>query len=97
MTKAIQDFFLRSRLVNKVNSIIITLIPKVDNLTSLKDYRPISCCIYKCITKISANWLKVVLPELINEVRTTFIPGRKISILLAQEILFGYHKKTQPR
>lgn len=81
MTRAGQDFFLRPWLHKKVNSTIIALILKVDNPTSLKDYRPISCCnvIYKCITKIIVNRLKGVLPKLNDEAQMAFIPGRKIS------------------
>lgn len=58
VTKEVQEYFLRSRLAKKkVKSTIITLISNVDNPTTLKDYRSISCCnvIYKFITKNISN------------------------------------------
>jgi hypothetical protein len=48
--KAIKDFFDNSRLLKKINVTTIALIPKIPNLTKLKDFRPISYynMIYKC-------------------------------------------------
>jgi hypothetical protein len=41
---AVLEFFNSGRLLNEVNSIILTLIPKKKNATSMGDYCPISCC-----------------------------------------------------
>ncbi|XP_028076039.1 uncharacterized protein LOC114278224 [Camellia sinensis] len=62
------------------------------------DYRPISCCntIYKCIAKIIANRIKLVLPYLIDPVQSAFVHGRRIAnnIFLSQELMRGYHKNS---
>ncbi len=67
----------------------ITLIPKVKNPTLISEFHPISCCntLYKCISKILANTLKMCLNGFISRSQTTFVPSRKISddVLLAQE------------
>lgn len=51
--------------------------------------------IYKCINKSTANGLKGVLPDIIDEAKITFIPVRMTSenIFLARDLLFDYHKK----
>lgn len=67
---AISQFFHSGFLLKEWNStaIAIALVPKVDAPSTIKDYRPISCCNvpYKCITKILVNRMKPFLPSLIN-------------------------------
>ena len=62
--------------------------------------RPISCCIvlYKCITKILANRLRVFLPYLFSLNQSAFIYGRGIgdNILIAQEVVKRYLRKNMP-
>ena len=57
---AILNYFHTNKLLPAFNSTSVTLVPKVQNPNSIKEYRPISCCsvVYKCITKILANKLK---------------------------------------
>jgi hypothetical protein len=100
--RAVKSFFESGRLLREVNSTAISLIPKVPNPTLLKDFRPISCCntIYKCIAKILANRMKIVLPCLVGKFQTAFVKGRRIgdNILLAQELFRNYHRdKGSPR
>ena len=93
----IKYFFDTRRLLKELNAIVISLVPKVTNPSSLNDYRPISCCstIYKCISKVIANRLKLVLHSLIDKAQSAFIKGRHISdnILLTQELMRNYHHK----
>ena len=81
VTRAIRSFFRSGRLLKEVNATYITLIPKVPNPSQVKDFRPISCCntIYKCIAKIIADRIKVVLPSVVSPNQSTFITGRHIS------------------
>ena len=69
---------------------VVVLIPKVKNPNRIKDLRPISVCniIYKLVSKVIANRLKLILPAIILENQNAFVPGRLITdnILVAYEV-----------
>lgn len=56
VSNAIIDVFNKGRLLQQVNNTFITLIPKVENPSSLADFRPISLAneVYKIISRILA-------------------------------------------
>ncbi|XP_074314439.1 uncharacterized protein LOC141649654 [Silene latifolia] len=60
---AINKFFNTGKLLKKLNSTNITLVPKVPNPSSVTDFRSIACCntIYKCIAKLLCTRLGKVL------------------------------------
>lgn len=66
--------------VRDFNHTLIALIPKIAQPTRVTDFRPISLCtvLYKLIAKSFANRLEMVLPEVISESHSTFVPGRHI-------------------
>eukprot|EP00253_Pinus_taeda_P033311 PITA_33311 len=72
-----------------INSAFLALIPKEKGANSFTRFRPISLCNigYKLITKVIANRLKIILPDIIPENQGGFIHGRQIvdNFILVQE------------
>ncbi|GJX46036.1 uncharacterized protein Tco_0271226 [Tanacetum coccineum] len=59
-----REFFLNGKLLKEVNHTIIALLPKVSTPSRVNDYRPISCCNVKCISKIITNRIKDGLDDI---------------------------------
>ncbi|CAA6664228.1 unnamed protein product [Spirodela intermedia] len=68
LVHAIKEFFRRKVFPRSWKATFITLIPKVVNLTSFRDFRPISLCnvCYKVISKIITTQLSIFLDRLIS-------------------------------
>lgn len=66
--------------IGKINHTMIVLVPKAKTPTSVTKYRPINLpnVLYKIIAKMVANHLKRVLPAVIYEEQSVFIPGSQI-------------------
>lgn len=93
-----QSVFRYGLLPKGVNSTILALIHKRTDSLEMKDYRPIACCnvLYKVVSKILANRLKLVLSRIISTNQSAFIKGRLLmeNMLLASELVKDYHKDT---
>ena len=63
-----------------LNASFLTLIPKKFDAVNIKDFRPISLVgsVYKLLSKVLANRLRVVLDSLISETQNSFVGGRQI-------------------
>ena len=63
-----RSFLNNGNMLPKINHTNIVLIPKVQNPERMSEFRPISLCnvIYKIISKVLANSLKQVLPQIIS-------------------------------
>lgn len=68
-TVAIQSVFIFGFLLKGVNPTILALIPKKIDSMEMRYYRPIACCnvLYKVVSKIIANRLKLLLPRMVTE------------------------------
>ena len=75
----------------------MSLIPKVQNPKTVKEYRTIASCtvLYKIISKVITKRLHGVIQSIICDSQAGFIPGRKISdnIVLAHELVKAYTRK----
>lgn len=78
---AILNFLNHGIFYPSINYIYLALIPKTPNAANVSDYRPISLCnmLNKLIAKMLANSLKQVLPSVISQYQSAFLPGRSIT------------------
>lgn len=98
---AIQAFHsLRTTRLELINEANVVLIPKTEEASSVKDYRPISLInsLAKIITKILADRLAPKLNELIPTCQNAFIKKRCIhdNFLYVQNVIKALHKAKRP-
>jgi len=95
----ITDFHRNGKLTKGINSTFIVLIPKVNSPEHLNDFRPISLVgsLYKILSKVLANRLRMVMGSLIAETLTTFVKGRQIldGILITNEVVDEARKSSK--
>jgi len=84
-----------------LNSAYITLLPKKEEATTIRDFRPISLVhsFAKLITKILANRLAGRLDAMVSPNQSAFIKGRFIqdNFMLVQQTAQFLHQQKQPR
>ena len=75
----------------------IVLIPKINEPKSVSDYRPISLgnVVSRIVSKVLANWLKQILPNVISDSHSAFVPNRLITdnTTVAFEVLHRMRNK----
>jgi hypothetical protein len=85
------------KIPTSLNHSYVTLIPKTKSPEKVMEYRPISLCnvVYKLISKVLANRLKKVLPHVVSETQSAFVPGTMITdnVLIAFETLHHMHNQ----
>ena len=87
---AVREILSTGRISQESNFTHLTLIPKIPEPQTAADLRPIALCnvIYRIASKVLANRLKKILPEIISPLQSAFVPGRLISdnTLVATEV-----------
>ena len=95
------DFLNNGTTLPGINYTHIVLIPKVKLPGRMTDYRLISLynVIYKIISKVLANKLKLILPQLISLTQSAFVRGCLITdnVLMAYETLHTKHSRRSSR
>ncbi|XP_062100071.1 uncharacterized protein LOC133805941 [Humulus lupulus] len=99
VVKVVQDFWSTETFDDKLPFTNIVLVPKKKRPLSMLDLRPISLCnvLYKILSKVLANRLKLVIDCIISEAQSAFIPGRLITdnIMISYEIMHYMKRKTK--
>jgi hypothetical protein len=97
VVKAVLSFLNSSHMFWKINYTHIALIPKIKNPQRVSDFRPISLCnvIYKIISKVLANRLQRILPQIISDSQSAFLPERLITdnVAVAYELMHTMRTK----
>jgi len=91
------NFFNKHHLLKEHNHTFIALVPKQLGPSMVHHFRPINLCnfIYKIISKILANRLKVLLHRFISPYQSAFVPSRTIqdNSVMAHELLHKIKSK----
>jgi hypothetical protein len=84
----------------RLNFAMLTLIPKVDNASKMKQFKPISLlnCSFKMFSKLLSLRLEKVCQRLVANEQSAFIRGRYIleSVVVAHEVVHSVHKSKEP-
>lgn len=98
MCEAILDFLNTGKMLKEINSTIVTLVPKGSSPKSVMDYKSISCCnvLYKGISKVLCERMKILLPAIIDENQSAFVHSRYIAynIIICQDLVKQYGRKS---
>nr|GEZ55794.1 RNA-directed DNA polymerase, eukaryota [Tanacetum cinerariifolium] len=97
--RAVEHFFENGSFSKCCNFSSIALIPKVTDAKFVNDYQPISLIgsVYKVVTKIMANWLALVIANIVSETQFTFVAERQIldGPFILNEVLYWCKRKTK--
>ena len=84
-------------MLHKMNYTHIVLIPKINGPKHVADLRPIRLAnvVFRIVSKVLANQLKQILPNVISESQSAFMPNRLITdnTIVTFEILHSMRNK----
>ena len=97
IVREVKRTFMEKKVPEYLNQTHIALIPKIQSLETIRNYRPISLCntIYKVVTKIIVARLRPYLDKLISPLQTAIVPGCKgiDNAIIVQELIHSIIKK----
>jgi hypothetical protein len=97
-TAVVKSFWKDGKLTHQMLAVVIKLIYKGGERSSIKNWWPISLCNcpYKLVAKILASRVKVLLPDLVDAQKTGFVSGRHIQDnILAVKLLQESARKSK--
>jgi hypothetical protein len=84
----------------RLNFATLILIPKIDNASEMKNYRPNSLlkCSFKIFGKLLTRRLEKVSERLVAKEQSAFIQGRYLleSVVIVHEVVHSLHKSNDP-
>ena len=91
VTDAVLDFLNCGKMLSSINFTHIALVPKVKSPDCMPQFRPISLCnvLYKIVSKVLVNRMKVILPWVISDSQSAFVLGHMITdnVIIAFEVI----------
>lgn len=86
-------------MLRSINHKVISIIPKVKQVSIMKHYRPISLCnvLYKIVSKVLTHRLQPFMHCLVSEEQNAFTKGRLIlnNIIIRHEVM--HHLKLRKK
>ena len=81
VTLAVLSVLHSGKYLRKMNFTHIVLIPKKNDPQNITDFHPISLgnVVSYIVSKVPANWVKSILPNVISNAQSAFIPNRLIT------------------
>lgn len=97
VTKDCLEYLNKEEFLQEINATNLVLIPKNNRPQFVAHLRSIPLCnvLYKIISKVLANILKTILPNMISKNQSTFFPRRMIidNIMIAFEVYHYIRRK----
>lgn len=97
ITKAMLSALHTSEISSEINHTFITLIPKKNQHTRVANFQPISLCnvLYKLISKVIVNRLWAMMPNIISDSQSAFVPNHQImnKVLVVYELIYYLRQK----
>jgi hypothetical protein len=96
---AVKTWLDRGFFPTSLNETNIFLIPKCERPSTMKDLLPIALCnvLYKMVSKLLANRLRLCIDKCISEEQLAFVEGRSIldNAMIAMEVIHALKRRTR--